>query len=314
MSDDGGGGAYLPFSPSSPSRSEGLGGGATPERGDSSGVFDTNNFAVVIRGACAARTARGRFCWRPRCRRRVLHHCPYSPRLLTPVLPVRAVRPPLPREQPFVPAVLVRDERSITISENLAALDDVGGATAYSTHTLNFDYVYDENSTQRTVYETTAKGVVESSLKGYNATIFAYGQTGTGKTYTMEGFNSAEERGIIPRAIEQIFRHIQTSVSPRMRFLVRASYLQIYNEVISDLLKPQRTNLWVVEAMIARACSIAATPSHSAFFLLPCLAPLPPPSPPSTLFAGSSERIRRRAFSSRVFQSGWCGRQPRFMV
>ncbi len=160
-----------------------------------------------------------------------------------PALHDGAVRPPLPREQPFVPAVLVRDERSITISENLAALDDVGGATAYSTHTLNFDYVYDENSTQRTVYETTAKGVVESSLKGYNATIFAYGQTGTGKTYTMEGFNSAEERGIIPRAIEQIFRHIQTSVSPRMRFLVRASYLQIYNEVISDLLKPQRTNL-----------------------------------------------------------------------
>ena len=53
------------------------------------------------------------------------------------------------------------------------------------------------------VYETTAKAVVESSLMGFNATIIAYGQTGTGKTYTMEGFNSAEERGIIPRAIEQ---------------------------------------------------------------------------------------------------------------
>lgn len=63
----------------------------------------------------------------------------------------------------------------------------------------------------------------------------------------MEGFNSAEERGIIPRAIEQIFTHIQSSVSPRMRFLVRASYLQIYNEVISDLLKPQFTNLIIRE-------------------------------------------------------------------
>lgn len=79
------------------------------------------------------------------------------------------------------------------------------------------------------------------------ATIFAYGQTGTGKTYTMEGFNSQEERGIIPRAIEQIFQHIRSSVSPRMRFLVRASYLQIYNEVISDLLKPERTNLNIRE-------------------------------------------------------------------
>ena len=67
---------------------------------------------------------------------------------------------------------------------------------------------------------------------------FAYGQTGTGKTYTMEGFsvgaggndlsNDVEERGIIPRAIEQIY------ASPTMRFLVRASYLQIYNEQVSE--------------------------------------------------------------------------------
>ena len=160
------------------------------------------------------------------------------------------MRPPLPREEEFFqPAVRVMDERTITISENLAALDDASAAGAYATHTFNFDYVYDQDSDQRTVYDTTAKAVVDSSLKGYNATIFAYGQTGTGKTYTMEGFNSADERGIIPRSIEQIFRHIQElCVSPRKRaFLVRASYLQIYNEVISDLLKPARSNLQIRE-------------------------------------------------------------------
>ena len=160
------------------------------------------------------------------------------------------MRPPLPREQEFFqPAVQVRDERTITISENLAALEDASAAGAYATHTFNFDYVYDQDSDQRTVYDTTAKAVVDSSLKGYNATIFAYGQTGTGKTYTMEGFNSSDERGIIPRSIEQIFRHIQElCTSPRKRaFLVRASYLQIYNEVISDLLKPSRTNLHIRE-------------------------------------------------------------------
>jgi kinesin family protein 3/17 len=151
----------------------------------------------------------------------------------------------------------------IVISENLAALENdsnafgglgssgVGGALTtagpYSTHVFTFDHVYDQNCDQAKVYATTAKSVVDSSLQGYNATIFAYGQTGTGKTYTMEGFNSAEERGIIPRAIEQIFLHIQASVSPRMRYLVRASYLQIYNEVISDLLKPQRSNLVIRE-------------------------------------------------------------------
>ena len=66
----------------------------------------------------------------------------------------------------------------------------------------------------------------------------------------MEGFNregNVEARGIIPRAIEQIFGHIQRNASPKMRFLVRASYLQIYNETISDLLKPERCNLTIRE-------------------------------------------------------------------
>jgi hypothetical protein len=167
------------------------------------------------------------------------------------------VRPPLPRElegdKPFQNVVKVsRDERAITISENVNATDDDGNPTygngPYSTHRFTFDTVYGQNSTQEKVYNTMARAVVDSSLQGYNATIFAYGQTGTGKTYTMEGFHQHDQRGIIPRAIEQIFNHISSSVSPRLRFLVRASYLQIYNEVISDLLKPERTNLAIREA------------------------------------------------------------------
>ena len=110
----------------------------------------------------------------------------------------------------------------------------------YSTFSFFFDYVYDESANQKKVYENTARSVVESALQGYNATIFAYGQTGTGKTYTMEGFSnegssSVEARGIIPRAIEQIFGHIHRNAGPRMRFLVRASYLQIYNEQVMHL-------------------------------------------------------------------------------
>lgn len=68
-------------------------------------------------------------------------------------------------------------------------LDEDGQVKAnpgpYSTHTFVFDYVYDQTSTQKKVYDTTARTVVDSALQGYNATIFAYGQTGTGKTYTM---------------------------------------------------------------------------------------------------------------------------------
>lgn len=139
-------------------------------------------------------------------------------------------------------------EQQITVSENLdAVLDERGDLLAnhgpYSTFAFNFDYVYDETASQKKVYDNTARTVVESSLQGYNATIFAYGQTGTGKTFTMEGFGSGgdtmgvanlEARGIIPRAIEQIFGHIHRNASPKMRFLVRASYLQIYNEQVSS--------------------------------------------------------------------------------
>lgn len=72
---------------------------------------------------------------------------------------------------------------------------------------------------------------VRGGVQGYNAAIIAYGQTGTGKTHTMEGALEGEGRGIIPRAIQDIFHAIQTDTAPSAKYLVRASYLQIYNEV-----------------------------------------------------------------------------------
>ena len=69
-------------------------------------------------------------------------------------------------------------------------------------------------------------------LQGYNAAIIAYGQTGTGKTFTMEGAHAGPSRGIIPRAIEDVFMYIENDRNAaQSKFLVRASYLQIYNEV-----------------------------------------------------------------------------------
>ncbi|GMH98062.1 hypothetical protein TrVE_jg12664 [Triparma verrucosa] len=172
-------------------------------------------------------------------------------------------RPPLARElhndNPFVNTVRVDPGgKSITVCEDLSKVDEsveMGRKTTVAhAHTFTFDYVYDQSATQRHVYETTARPIVDCSLSGYNATIFAYGQTGTGKTYTMEGFTmgnqqggAVEDRGIIPRAIEQIFGHIQSHASPTQRYLVRASYLQIYNETICDLLKPERKNLTIRE-------------------------------------------------------------------
>ncbi|XP_037240995.1 kinesin-like protein KIF9 isoform X3 [Falco biarmicus] len=90
------------------------------------------------------------------------------------------------------------------------------------------------NTSQELAYETVAKKVVSEALVGYNGTIMCYGQTGAGKTYTMTGATAEyEHRGIIPRAIQQVFKATAHSVDP---FKVRISYLEIYNETLFDLL------------------------------------------------------------------------------
>lgn len=100
---------------------------------------------------------------------------------------------------------------------------------------FTFDSVYDCNSKQIDLYDETFRPLVESVLFGFNGTIFAYGQTGTGKTYTMEGVRKdPERRGVIPNSFEHIFTHI--SHSQNQQYLVRASYLEIYQEEIRDLL------------------------------------------------------------------------------
>ena len=85
------------------------------------------------------------------------------------------------------------------------------------------------------MYAETFAPLVDDVLDGFNGTIFAYGQTGTGKTYTMEGIKSdPDKRGVIPNSFEHIFSHIAKSVN--QQYLVRASYLEIYQEEVRDLL------------------------------------------------------------------------------
>ncbi|KAI3357873.1 hypothetical protein L3Q82_015538 [Scortum barcoo] len=96
------------------------------------------------------------------------------------------------------------------------------------------------NSKQIDLYDETFRPLVDSVLLGFNGTIFAYGQTGTGKTYTMEGVrNDPERRGVIPNSFEHIFTHI--SRSQNQQYLVRASYLEIYQEEIRDLLSKDQS-------------------------------------------------------------------------
>ena len=97
-----------------------------------------------------------------------------------------------------------------------------------------FDSVFSVKSTQTQLY-SAARPVIMGVLNGFNGTIFAYGQTSSGKSFTMEGVRHVPElRGIIPNAFEHIYSEIQKT--PNVTFLIRVSYLEIYNEDIRDLL------------------------------------------------------------------------------
>ncbi|XP_025762925.1 kinesin-like protein KIF17 isoform X1 [Oreochromis niloticus] len=100
---------------------------------------------------------------------------------------------------------------------------------------FTFDGTYYIDQATEQMYNEIAYPLVEGVTEGYNGTIFAYGQTGSGKSFTMQGVSEpATQKGVIPRAFEHIFESIQCAENTK--FLVRASYLEIYNEEIRDLL------------------------------------------------------------------------------
>uniref|UniRef100_A0A7N6B6Q4 Kinesin-like protein n=1 Tax=Anabas testudineus TaxID=64144 RepID=A0A7N6B6Q4_ANATE len=110
-----------------------------------------------------------------------------------------------------------------------------------------FDRVLPPNTSQEQVYDQCAKQIVKDVLGGYNGTIFAYGQTSSGKTHTMEGkLHDPQLMGIIPRIAHDIFDHIY-SMDENLEFHIKVSYFEIYLDKIRDLLDVSKTNLSVHE-------------------------------------------------------------------
>ncbi|KAI0433919.1 kinesin motor domain-containing protein [Xylaria sp. FL1042] len=101
--------------------------------------------------------------------------------------------------------------------------------------TFAFDRIFDDNTTQTEVYEATTKGLLDSVLDGYNATVFAYGATGCGKTHTITG--TTQMPGIIFLTMQELFEKIN-DCSDEKHTEISLSYLEIYNETIRDLLVP----------------------------------------------------------------------------
>uniref|UniRef100_A0A8C2A467 Kinesin-like protein n=1 Tax=Cyprinus carpio TaxID=7962 RepID=A0A8C2A467_CYPCA len=110
-----------------------------------------------------------------------------------------------------------------------------------------FDRVFQSNTTQEQVYNACAQKIVKDVLEGYNGTIFAYGQTSSGKTHTMEGnLHDPDGMGIIPRIVQDDMNYIY-SMDENLEFHIKVSYFEIYLDKIRDLLDVSKTNLSVHE-------------------------------------------------------------------
>lgn len=123
-----------------------------------------------------------------------------------------------------------------------------------------FDRVFDENATQTEVYEATTRSLLDSVLDGYNATVFAYGATGCGKTHTITG--TSQQPGIIFLTMQELFEKISER-SEDKKTEISLSYLEIYNETIRDLLVPGGSKLGLMLREDAnQAVSVAGLTSH----------------------------------------------------
>lgn len=108
--------------------------------------------------------------------------------------------------------------------------------------TFNFDWIGGDNTTQQLIFSTVGVPMVAACLDAFNCCIFAYGQTGAGKTFTMQGKgldndDESESRGLQPRVFDHIFHRTQEEMqkNPDLQYLISCSYLEIYNEQIMDL-------------------------------------------------------------------------------
>lgn len=119
----------------------------------------------------------------------------------------------------------------------------MGIYTQAPTKTYPFDRVFGPEADQAMIYNDVVQPILEEVVQGYNCTLFAYGQTGTGKTYTMQGDltpsvtgGPCADAGMIPRVLSRLYQYLETSVAD---YSVKLSYVELYNEELRDLLAPE---------------------------------------------------------------------------
>ena len=126
--------------------------------------------------------------------------------------------------------------RALPTYNAITQLDSKGEPVQGATYSM--DNVFDTESNTKDLYSSVCMPVVANVVKGINGTIFAYGQTSSGKTFTMQGAQGADS-GVLQLAAETIFAQIQAT--PDREFKLSASYLEIYNENLRDLLHDHKS-------------------------------------------------------------------------
>ncbi|KAA0169337.1 hypothetical protein FNF28_02118 [Cafeteria roenbergensis] len=155
------------------------------------------------------------------------------------------VRPLLPTERDGgdkAGFLEVKEGATVVANQPLNGVASSGGV--YKRLNFDFDDVFDTETTQEEVFDRAARSVVEGVMDGYHGTIFAYGQSGSGKTHTMQGPDLARlsDHGIGPRSVYELFRLIEEAPES-CRFTVRISCVEIYMERVRDLLDLRGNNL-----------------------------------------------------------------------
>ncbi|KAG7093411.1 hypothetical protein E1B28_007093 [Marasmius oreades] len=125
-----------------------------------------------------------------------------------------------------------RDRKEIVIR---SSSESATGQERIENHNFSFDRVFEPESTQAEVFEEISM-LAQSCIDGYNVCIFAYGQTGSGKSFTMEGGSNEATQGMIPRAVEKVFRVAEDLKTKGWEYRIEGQFLEIYNETINDLL------------------------------------------------------------------------------
>lgn len=132
------------------------------------------------------------------------------------------------------------EKKTWTVQKNgaMESVSQKGSRKVEGKTVFHFDQVFDEEAPTPLIYKSMARGMVHTVLNGKHATIFAYGQTGSGKTYTMQGDGQAMsgQAGLIQLVVADLFRFMRMGAQASREFIVKVSYVEVYNERVRDLL------------------------------------------------------------------------------